>query len=558
MEHLDVVLVVDLEGGIGQTLMGGLVNRLDDDALQLVVGKPGVEHATRDNLDCLSLSADGIAGRSDDLLDHIESGGQRANLDHTMVIGGILAHQVAVHLGDIVLGARDRLPGLGVNGLDQQIILGSMGKAHIGGFIAAHHNRHLVGSGEQITLRGSQLFHHVDARLHVSHGCDTGCVSGYLSDFLSGLAIIDSKLDAHQAHGLTVSRIDGQDRLFGLGECSDGSLVVLNGDRLERSVSHIATRGVQLLNDVLAGGQRTNDSSTGQVSGDLFAHLSILAADLELSALQGLPFRANRFYDNGAVPVKYKVSNTSLDGRDRYRLSTGSQCIAIRYASTLNHIGTRNQVIEDHSSISAGILGLKNLGVGSVHQLVGSARNRHAGASDGTGDDDVGFAAVDKGKFLHLASHSPECFGHIRDHITSRSAGLFDYIVARIQIANHAAASGSSHNLTDLLPILMPDLKVAARQWVALLILSINGQAGLDSSRKAPVNGLVGLDENGHLGQIHGIVVRHTSDNGGIVTGRQRTKGHSALVIGSLRTGGDLVALRIEGNLHTRNRLARL
>lgn len=105
-----------------------------------------------------------------------------------------------------------------------------MGKAHIGGFIAAHHNRHLVGSGEQITLRGSQLFHHVDARLHVSHGCDTGCVSGYLSDFLSGLAIIDSKLDAHQAHGLTVSRIDGQDRLFGLGECSDGSLVVLNGD----------------------------------------------------------------------------------------------------------------------------------------------------------------------------------------------------------------------------------------------------------------------------------------------------------------------------------------
>lgn len=57
--------------------------------------------------------------------------------------------------------------------------------------------------------------------------------------------------------------------------------------RLERSVSHIATRGVQLLNDVLAGGQRTNDSSTGQVSGDLFAHLSILAADLELSCPPG-------------------------------------------------------------------------------------------------------------------------------------------------------------------------------------------------------------------------------------------------------------------------------
>ena len=104
----------------------------------------------------------------------------------------------------------------------------------------------------------------------------------------------------------------------------------------------------------------------------------------------------------------------------------------------------------------------------------------------------------------------------------------------------------------------MPDLKAAARQWIALLILSINGQAGLDGSRKTPVNGLVGLNKNGHLGQIHGIVVRHTSDNGGIVTSRQRTKGHSALVIGSLRTGCDLIALRIEGDLHPRNRLASL
>ena len=211
--------------------------------------------------------------------------------------------------------------------------------------------------------------------------------------------------------------------------------------------------------------------------------------------------------------VKYEVSHASLDCGDRHSLSTGAQGIALGHRGTLYHIGARGQILENNHAVVASNLGLKQLGISGIPQLVGGAGHRGTGASHSAVDHNVGVAAADKGSLGHLTSNHTDRLGGVGDHIAVRSRSLLDHIVAGIQVGQQGRTGTICGNLANLGAILTIDGKLAVGQPVAILVLGVDGQARLDGGGEGQVDVFVGLDEHRHGSQIHGIALGDTSDD---------------------------------------------
>ena len=285
-------------------------------------------------------------------------------------------------------------------------------------------------------------------------------------------------------------------------------------------------------------------------------NLTVLAANLEHGSNQRESILiVKRLHNDGGVLVENKGSHTSFLGGHRNGLSTGNQSVAIRHRNALDHIGARSQVIENHRAVAAGSNSLEHLSVGGVPQLIGSTRNRDVCTTHVAVGNDVGLGTVDEGHLSHSTSTDADGLSGTGNHVTIRGGLLLDYIVAVSQVGNQNRTGSASLVGADLVAILVAQGKGAVGQSLAILRLSIDGQTGTDGGGEHTINIGVGGNHDGHRSSVHRVAAGHTGDNCSVVAGSKASKSHTALGVGGLGTGGNLIALRVQSNLGTGNGL---